>query len=84
MIGKKMSSMLLDSHELNFYQWKDNETGEEKDVKISLENVRKEMDTMAQEWTESQKAECVKETGNTFKYGGNLLSYIAREPSQRN
>lgn len=84
MIGKKMASMLLDSHELNFYQWKDSQSGEEKDVKILLENVRKNMDVMAAQWDASQKEECVKETGNTFKCGGNLLSYIAKEPSQRN
>ncbi len=79
-----MSSMLLENKELNFYQWKYSETGEDvEDVKVLLENVRKNMDAMATTWNETEKEECVKETSETFKYGGRLLSYIAREPSQR-
>jgi heme oxygenase len=71
-----MSSMLLDGHELHFYQW-------EGDVKEKLDKVRKNIDSLATTWSREEKDECVKETLSTFKDGGSLLSYIARPPGQR-
>jgi heme oxygenase (biliverdin-producing, ferredoxin) len=71
MIGKKMAAMLLDGIELNFYKW-------DGDVKVMLDNVRKNLDVMANGWSQEQKDACVKETENTFRYGGSLLRYLAR------
>lgn len=70
MIGKKMAAMLLDGHELSFYQW-------DGDVKELLEAVRNSMDRMAAGWSAEEKQQCVDETPATFKYGGSLLTYIA-------
>ncbi|KAM3567631.1 hypothetical protein VYU27_010228, partial [Nannochloropsis oceanica] len=77
MIGKKMSSALLDGHELHFYQW------EGSDVKEKLDAVRRSLDSMAAGWSREEKDECVGETKNTFTKGGSLLAYIARPPNQR-
>jgi heme oxygenase (biliverdin-producing, ferredoxin) len=43
-----------------------------------LDNVRKNLDVMANGWSQEQKDACVKETENTFRYGGSLLRYLAR------
>jgi heme oxygenase len=70
MIGKKMSEVLLGGHTLRFYQW-------EGDVKVLLDNVRKDIDVLASTWSEDERQQCLDETAATFRYGGSLLSYIS-------
>lgn len=74
MIGKKMSDKLLGGTELNFYKWKDG------DVKVLLDNTRKNIDVMAKAWTAEEKQACLEETMACFKYGGSLMVYM-RAPS---
>lgn len=70
MIGKKMGDMLLDSHTLEFYKW------ESCDVRKAMEAVKGTIDEMAEGWGEEEREECLRETKNTFKYAGGLLSYM--------
>jgi hypothetical protein len=72
MIGNKMAEKLLSGKLLKFYQW-------EGDVKILLDETRKNIDKMAKTWTDTQKKACLEETMACFKYGGSLMSSL-REP----
>lgn len=71
MIGRKMSEMLLDNYELEFYQWKE-------DVKeVLLPAVADDIDKFVLEnWTREQKDACLAETAKSFEMGGKLLSHI--------
>jgi len=73
MIGKMMSDKLLDGHKLEFYQWSAGDVDKE-----LLPGLRNKIDEQAATWTLEQKAACLKETANTFRYGGSLLQHISR------
>ena len=73
MIGKMMSDKLLDGHKLEFYQWSAGDVDKE-----LLPGLRNKIDEQAATWTPEQKAACLKETANTFRYGGSLLQHISR------
>lgn len=70
MIGKMVSTQVLDGVTLNFYKW-------EGDVRKLLENVRTSIDAMAEGWSPEEKEECLEETGRAFQYGGSLLKPVA-------
>lgn len=71
MIGKKVASMVLDNHNLNFYQW-------EGDVQVHLDAVRKSINGLAESWTEEQKKHCLEETAESFKMSGVILRCITQ------
>ncbi|KXZ53880.1 hypothetical protein GPECTOR_6g798 [Gonium pectorale] len=70
MIGKRVSSMVLDSHTLEFYKW---HTG---DVNVMLDGVRRSINIMAESWSDAAKAHCLEETEASFKYSGLILQCI--------
>lgn len=67
MIGKRMSDLLLGGEVLSFYKW-------EGEVKELLDGVRRNIDTIAESWSEVEKKECCEETMACFRYGGGLMS----------
>lgn len=69
MIGRKVSEMILDGKELNFYQWK-------WDVTELMTAVRTSIDEVATEWPRDAKDACLDETALSFKYSGELLKTI--------
>eukprot|EP00563_Minutocellus_polymorphus_P005536 CAMPEP_0181031454 /NCGR_PEP_ID=MMETSP1070-20121207/6240_1 /TAXON_ID=265543 /ORGANISM="Minutocellus polymorphus, Strain NH13" /LENGTH=289 /DNA_ID=CAMNT_0023108831 /DNA_START=50 /DNA_END=919 /DNA_ORIENTATION=+ len=79
MIGKAMAAALLDKKVLNFYKW----TTPEGDVIESrkplslLEPVRAGIEKMAAAWSGEERKRCVDETAATFRYGGQLNSYLS-------
>ncbi|CAM9800340.1 unnamed protein product, partial [Phaeothamnion confervicola] len=56
---------------LKFYKW-------EGDVRQLLDAVRIKIDAMAAAWSREEKDECLRETTNTFRYGGSLLKAITK------
>lgn len=52
--------MLLGGKELAFYEYKD-------DVNTLLDNVRSNLNTLAEGWSKEQKEHCLKETADAFK-----------------
>jgi len=70
MIGRKMSEMLLDGAELEFYKW----DGELSDL---LQGVKDSINEVAEEWTREQKDHCLEETEKSFKLSGSLMRLIA-------
>ncbi|KAI8473643.1 MAG: heme oxygenase-like protein [Monoraphidium minutum] len=69
MIGSKVSSMILDNAELEFYKY-DGEVG------ALLDAVRVKINELAEGWSRDQKDHCLKETTATFKYSGSLMPFI--------
>lgn len=69
MIGKKISSMVLDDAELQFYKY-------DGDLKDHLDKVRDTLNEVAEKWTDSQKEHCLKETSESFKYSGAVMRSI--------
>lgn len=69
MIGQKVASMILDSHQLNFYQW-------DGDLNVMLDAVRGSINKLAESWTPQQKEHCLQETLDTFKCSGQLMQCI--------
>eukprot|EP00550_Attheya_septentrionalis_P007755 CAMPEP_0198282006 /NCGR_PEP_ID=MMETSP1449-20131203/1886_1 /TAXON_ID=420275 /ORGANISM="Attheya septentrionalis, Strain CCMP2084" /LENGTH=277 /DNA_ID=CAMNT_0043978073 /DNA_START=183 /DNA_END=1016 /DNA_ORIENTATION=- len=70
MIGKKMSSLLLNKLTLEFYKW----DGDLNDIKG---RVRENIETIADSWTREEKDLCVSGTVGAFKGGGGLNSYLS-------
>jgi len=74
MIGKQMSSLLLDRKTLEFYKW-DGNLNEIKDrVKVDIEE-------MAAKWSSEERKRCTDETAAAFRGGGALNSYLAGRKS---
>jgi heme oxygenase len=71
MIGTKLSDMLLDRKELQFYQYGG------ADHKPLLDAVRSSIDAAADGWTRDQKDACLNETAASFRMSGALLRAIA-------
>lgn len=74
MIGSKISSMILDNANLQFYQY-------DGDYKPYLENVRDSINTIADDWTRESKDHCLEETKNSFSVSANcpLPRFIAAD-----
>lgn len=69
MIGKHMSTLLLDKKTLEFYKWDGNINKIKADVKSSIEE-------MAASWSREEKDLCVEATAGAFKGGGMLNAYL--------
>jgi len=69
MIGKKMSSLLLDNKKLEFYKWQGNLNEMKSTVKLNIEN-------MVGQWTQEEKNECVDATADVFRGSGMLNKYL--------
>lgn len=69
MIGAKLSEALFAGKTLEFYQW-------EGDVKELLGDATKKFDEIANKWTREEKDAALAETGDAFKFGGSMLSYL--------
>ncbi|EIE20258.1 heme oxygenase-like protein [Coccomyxa subellipsoidea C-169] len=69
MIGTKVASMILDSRELQFYKY-------EGDFRAKLDEVRAQLNAVAEGWTREEKDSCLEETQKSFKYSGGLLRTI--------
>ena len=72
MIGRKVSEMILDGKELEFYEWKKNGG-----MEASLTRVRNLLNETAEQWTREEKDRCLEETGKSFQLSGQLLRLIA-------
>jgi len=70
MIGSKISEMLLDKKELQFYKY-------DGDMNASLDAVRKSINEISEQWTEDQKAHCLEETAASFKFSGKIMECIS-------
>ncbi|KAL3147622.1 Heme oxygenase 1 [Trebouxia sp. C0009 RCD-2024] len=70
MIGSKVSQMILDNKQLNFYKY-------DSDVKELLNQVRDTINQVAEGWTREQKDKCLDETEKAFAYSSSLLKFIA-------
>ena len=71
MIGKKMSDMLLDGKELEFYKW-------DGDLQEMMAAVKASINAVAEDWDEAQKQHCLEETEKSFKLSGSILQEIAK------
>ena len=70
MIGRKVSEMILNGKELEFYKW-------ERGLEESLTAVKTKLNEAAEEWTRDEKDRCLEETGKSFELSGKLLRLIA-------
>ena len=79
MIGKAMAAQLLDKKVLNFYKWQtpDGEVIESRKPLSLLEPVKAEIEKMAAAWSDEERKRCVDETAATFRFGGQLNSYLS-------
>ena len=71
MIGRKVSEMILDGKELEFYKW----GGDGLDA--SLASVKEKLNAAAEAWSREEKDRCLEETGKSFQLSGKLLRLIA-------
>ena len=71
MIGKKMSDLLLDGKELEFYKW-------DGDLQEMMAAVKASINAVAEDWDEAQKQHCLEETEKSFKLSGSILQEIAK------
>jgi len=69
MIGKKMSSLLLNKKTLEFYKW-DGNINEIKD------RVKGDIEDMVANWSTEERKRCTDETAAAFRGGGSLNSYL--------
>jgi len=65
MIGKQMSSLLLDNKVLEFYKWDGN-------VNKIKDQVKNNFEIMASEWSSDDKEQCVNATAAAFQGGGGV------------
>lgn len=72
MIGRKVSEMILDGKELEFYEWRENGG-----LDASLTRVRSVLNDVAEGWSREEKDRCLEETGKSFELSGQLLRLIA-------
>ncbi|GAQ79033.1 Heme oxygenase [Klebsormidium nitens] len=70
MIGRKVSEMILEGRELEFYKW-DGELSE------LLDKVKLKINEVSNDWTREEKDKCLQETELSFKYSGSLLKLLA-------
>ena len=70
MIGRKVSEMILNGKELEFYKW-------ERGLDDSLAAVKAKLNETAEGWSREEKDACLEETGKSFQLSGKLLRLIA-------
>lgn len=70
MIGKKMSSLLLDKKTLEFYKWDGNLNQIKATVKGNIEKL-------AASWTKEERQQCVDATAAAFMGGGAINSHLS-------
>jgi len=70
MIGKQMSSLLLDKKTLEFYKWDGN-------INKIKDRVKGEIEDMVVNWSPEERKRCTDQTAAAFKGGGSLNSYLA-------
>jgi len=70
MIGKKLSSLLLNKKTLDFYKWDGDLNKIKKDVKIDIENIVKS-------WSVAEKKKCTDATAAAFKGGGAINNCLS-------
>lgn len=70
MIGKKMSSLLLDKKTLEFYKW-------EGDLNKIKATVKESIEKLAASWTKEQRQQCVDGTAAAFMGGGAINSHLS-------
>lgn len=70
MIGRKVSEMILNGKELEFYKW-------ERGLEDSLSAVKTKLNDAAESWSREEKDRCLEETGKSFELSGKLLRLIA-------
>jgi len=69
MIGKQMSSLLLNKKTLEFYKW-------DGDLKTIKTDVKGSIEKLAASWSREQKDLCVEQTAAAFQGGGMLNAYL--------
>jgi heme oxygenase (biliverdin-producing, ferredoxin) len=69
MIGSKVSSMILDGAQLEFYKW-------DGDLKALLDATKGSLNDVAEGWSREEKDHCLEETEKSFQYSGALLRTI--------
>jgi len=72
MIGRKVSEMILDGKELEFYKW-----AGEGGLETSLADVKDKLNAAAESWSREEKDTCLEETSKSFQMSGMLLRLIA-------
>ncbi|GKY97618.1 hypothetical protein MPSEU_000720200 [Mayamaea pseudoterrestris] len=70
MIGKQMSSLLLNKKTLEFYKWKE-------DLNAIKARVKQSIEEMAASWSPDERLECVDATAEAFRLGGGINSALA-------
>jgi len=70
MIGKKMSSLLLNKKTLEFYKW-DGDLNEIKD------KVKEDIEDIVAKWSKKERKKCADATAAAFQEGGALNSYLS-------
>ena len=70
MIGRKVSEMILNGKELEFYKW-------ERGLEESLTAVKAKLNEAAEGWSREEKDACLEETSKSFQLSGQLLRLIA-------
>lgn len=70
MIGKQMSSLLLEKKTLEFYKW----DGDLNEIKA---RVKESIEEMAATWSQEEKDECVGATMDAFRGGGGINSHLS-------
>ncbi|KAL6006306.1 Heme oxygenase 1 [Asimina triloba] len=66
MIGKKVTEKILNNKELEFYKW-------DGDLPQLLQNVRENLNKVAESWSREEKDHCLEETEKSFKCSGEIL-----------
>jgi len=72
MIGRKVSEMILNDKQLDFYKW-EGESG----LETSLTAVKEQLNKTAEAWSREEKDRCLEETSKSFQLSGKLLRLIA-------
>jgi heme oxygenase len=70
MIGRKVSEMLLDGKELEFYKWED--------LDGSRARTKEKINLLAEGLSQEEKDRCLEETAAAFDMSGKLLRNIAQ------
>lgn len=72
MIGSKISQMILDNKNLQFYEYNG-------DMNELLDGVRRSINEMAETWSPEQKEHCLDATESSFKYSGAIMQCITAD-----
>jgi len=70
MIGKQMSSLLLDNKTLEFYKWDGN-------INAIKDRVKGDIEDFVANWSREERKRCTDETAAAFRGGGSLNSYLS-------